>query len=167
VAYNPNIFQEALQARRLTPAQLSRRLGIDLNQLNRELRREPEPKADLLRSLARELALPPFAFYMEHLPEVHETIPDFRSTNPAPTAKTRETLESIKFAEGIQKTMIDLDAVAVSNLPRFNATTDDDIDMFARKVRDNFGISLEDQQEQRTPGRFTLPFAEKSKIGAS
>lgn len=68
MAYNPNILQEALHARRLTSAQLSRRLGIDLSELKRELLREPEPRQDLLKALARELVLPPFAFYMERLP---------------------------------------------------------------------------------------------------
>jgi len=146
VAYNPNILQQALQARRLTPAQLSRRLGIDANELNRELRREPEPKSDLLRSVARELSLPPFAFYMERLPALKEAIPDFRSSNPAPSAKARETLESIQFAEGIQQTLVDLDAPVAAHLPRFSANSDEEIDRFALSVRRDFDISLEDQR---------------------
>ena len=87
MVYNPNILQQVLQARHLTPAHLSRRLGIDVNELNRELRREPEPKSDLLKSVARELSLPTFVFYMAQLPPLEEAIPDFRSSNPAPSAK--------------------------------------------------------------------------------
>ena len=87
MAYNPNILQKALQVRRLTSAQLSKRLGIDPTEFNRDLHRDPEPKQDLLRMLARELAIPPFAFYMEHLPELEEAMPDFRSPKPEIGAK--------------------------------------------------------------------------------
>ena len=73
MAYNPNILQHALQARHLTPTQLSRRLGMELGEFTRQLRREPEPKQDLLRSVARELSLPPFAFYMQQLPGLEGT----------------------------------------------------------------------------------------------
>jgi hypothetical protein len=73
---------------------------MDPAELSRELRREPEPKADLLRSVARELVLPPFAFYMQRLPTLEEGIPDFRSLIPEPGAKSRQTVEAIKLAEG-------------------------------------------------------------------
>lgn len=161
MAYNPNILQQALQARRLTPAQLSQRLGINANELSRELRREPEPKSDLLKSVARELSLPPFAFYMEELPALQEAIPDFRSPSPAPSAKSRETLESIQFAEGIQKTLIDLDAPATAQLPRFLANTEREIDRFALSVRRDFGISLEDQRGAKDARAFYVTVRKK------
>ncbi len=147
MAYNPNILPKALQARRLTSAQLSKRLKIDPADLNRELRRAPEPSQAILRSVARELALPPFAFYLSDLPPLEETIPDFRSATPAPKSKSRETIEAIKFAEGIQKTIIELGIAGVSRLPKFIATTDADVDRFALKVREEFDISLQDQQD--------------------
>jgi transcriptional regulator with XRE-family HTH domain len=127
VAYNPNILHQALQARHLTATQLSQRLGIDVNELSRELRREPEPKSDLLKSVARELLLPQFAFYMRELPALQESIPDFRNPNPAPSAKAWETLESIQFAEGIQKTLVDLDTARTTNLPGFTVVTNEEI----------------------------------------
>lgn len=154
MAYNPNILNAALQARRLTPAQLSRRLGMDLIELTRELRREPEPKQDLLKSLARELSLPPFAFYMQRLPDLQEAIPDFRNSNPAPTSKSRETLEAIKFAEGIQKILTETSDFSAGNLPRFTDTTDDEIDRFALTARTYFGISLEDQLDAKDARAF-------------
>jgi Zn-dependent peptidase ImmA (M78 family)/transcriptional regulator with XRE-family HTH domain len=161
VAYNPNILLQALQARHLTPANLSRRLGIDVNAFNRELRREPEPRSDLLKSIARELSLPSFAFYMEQLPALHEAIPDFRSANPAPSAKARETLESILFAEGIQKTLVELDTPAATQLPRFTANTDEEIDHFALAVRRHFGLSLEDQRGAKDARAFYVTVRKK------
>jgi Zn-dependent peptidase ImmA (M78 family) len=161
VAYNPNILQQALQARHLTSAHLSRRLGIDVNELNRELRREPEPKSDLIKSVARELSLPTFVFYMAQLPPLEEAIPDFRGSNPAPSAKTRETLESIQFAEGIQRTLVELDAPAATQLPRFTANTDEEIDRFALSVRQHFNITLEAQQEAKDARAFYVTVRKK------
>ncbi len=161
MAYNPNILREALQARRLTSAQLSKRLGIDPTEFNRELRREPEPKQDLLRSLARELGLPPFAFYMAHLPKLEEAIPDFRSPTPEPGAKSRETIEAIKLAEGIQKSIIELGAPRATGLPKFTATTDDGIDRFALRAREHFAITLEDQQGAKDARAFYLTVRRK------
>jgi Zn-dependent peptidase ImmA (M78 family) len=154
VAYNPNILQEALRARRLTPAKLSERLGMDPTELSRELRRDPEPKLDFLRSVARELVLPPFAFYMQRLPALEEAIPDFRSLIPEPGAKSREAVEAIKLAEGIQKWVIELEAPGIAGLPKFTATTDEDIDRFALKARAHFSITLEDQQEAKDARTF-------------
>jgi Zn-dependent peptidase ImmA (M78 family)/transcriptional regulator with XRE-family HTH domain len=161
VAYNPNILQEALQARRLTSTQLSQRLGIDPSELNRELRRDPEPKQDLLKSLARELALPPFAFYMKHLPPLEEAILDFRSPSPEIGAKSRETIEAIKLGEGIQKSMIELGAPGAIGLPKFTASTDEDIDRFAFRAREHFAITLEDQQEAKDGRAFYLTVRRK------
>jgi Zn-dependent peptidase ImmA (M78 family) len=119
---------------------------MDPAELSQELRRDPEPKSDLLRSVARELVLPPFAFYMQRLPTLEEAIPDFRSLVPEPRAKSRETVEAINFAEGIQRTLIELGAPGVAALPKFVATTDEEIDRFALKARAHFSITLEDQQ---------------------
>ncbi len=148
MAYNPNILQEALRARQLTPAKLSERLGMDPAELSRGLRRDPEPKSDLLRSVARELVLPPFAFYMERLPTLEEAIPDFRSVVPEPRAKSRETVEAIKLA------VLELEAPGVAALPKFTATTDEEIDRFALKARAHLSITLEDQQEAKDARTF-------------
>lgn len=161
MAYNPNILQEALQARRLTSAQLSKRLGIDSAALNRELRRDPEPKQDLLKLLARELALPPFAFYMQHLPALEEAIPDFRSPTAEIGAKSRETIETIRLGEGIQKLIIELGAPGATGLPKFTATTDEDIDRFALRAREHFAITLADQQEAKDARAFYVTVRRK------
>jgi Zn-dependent peptidase ImmA (M78 family)/transcriptional regulator with XRE-family HTH domain len=161
VAYNPKILQEALHARRLTPAQLSRRLGIDPSELSRELRRDPEPSQDLLKALARELVLPPFVFYMKHLPRLGEGITDFRSQTPEPTPKARETIEAIKLAEGIQKSIIELGAPGASGLPKFTATTDKDVDRFALTVRQYFAITLDDQKASKDAKAFYVTVRRK------
>ncbi|MEY9591407.1 Zn-dependent peptidase ImmA (M78 family) [Bradyrhizobium yuanmingense] len=127
---------------------------MDPTELSRELRRDPEPKSDLLRSVARELVLPAFAFYMERLPKLEEAIPDFRSANPEPAAKSRETIEAIRLAEGIQRTLIELEAPRVAALPRFTATTNEEIDRFALKARAYFHVTLEDQQEAKDARSF-------------
>jgi Zn-dependent peptidase ImmA (M78 family)/transcriptional regulator with XRE-family HTH domain len=154
LAYNPNILREALQARRLSSRQLSRRIGIDPAVLDRELRRDPEPKQELLKSLARELALPPFAFYMRHLPALEEAIPDFRSPKAEISAKSRETIEAIRLGESIQKSIIGFGAAGATGLPKFTATTDEDIDRFALRAREHFSITLTDQQEAKDARAF-------------
>jgi transcriptional regulator with XRE-family HTH domain len=55
VAYNPNILRDVLRARSLTREQLSQRLGINVTQLEAELRREPEPRQGILNKIAKEL----------------------------------------------------------------------------------------------------------------
>ena len=154
MAYNPNILNEALQARRLTAEQLSERLGIDAAKLNRELRRDPEPKQDVLKSVARELALPPFVFYMDRLPPLEEALPDFRTSTPAPRAKHRETIQAIKLAEGIQRTLRENQAERAARLPIFSATAEDAIEQFALKMREHFAISLDDQRDAKDARQF-------------
>jgi len=120
---------------------------MDPTELSRDLYDNPEPKPELLRSLARELVLPLFAFYMRQLPELEEGIPDFRSPAPQPRAKSKETIEVIKLAEGIQNWLINLKGPRVAGLPPFHATSDPKIDQFALEAREYFGITLKEQQD--------------------
>jgi Zn-dependent peptidase ImmA (M78 family) len=153
VAYNPDILRDVLKARSLTQSQLCKRLGIELPELERELRREPEPQQGLLNDIAKELSLPSFVFFMERTPPLHEVLPDFRSPNPVPKAKSRETIESIQFAEGVQRALAQL-GEEVSNLPRFTATDNNDVDAFALRARQYFAITLEDQAEAKDAKAF-------------
>jgi Zn-dependent peptidase ImmA (M78 family)/transcriptional regulator with XRE-family HTH domain len=153
VTYNPDILRDALKARSLTQSQLSKRLGIEPLELERELRRQPEPQQGLLNDIARELSLPSFVFFMQKTPTLHQVIPDFRSPNPAPKAKDRETIQSIQFAEGIQRALAE-DRKGVSNLPRFTATNNDEVDAFALRARQYFNITLEDQAEAKDARAF-------------
>lgn len=155
MAYNPNILKEALKVRSLTQGQLSRRLSIELPELEKELRRQPEPRQSLLNDIAKELSLPPFAFYMERSPPLPEMIPDFRSPAPAPKAKSRETIESIQFAEGVQRA-VEADSEGASDLPRFTATDNETVDAFALKARQFFNISLEDQADAKDTKAFYI-----------
>jgi Zn-dependent peptidase ImmA (M78 family) len=155
VAYNPNILRDALKARSLTQSQLSQRLGINLPELERELRREPEPRQGLLNTIAKELSLPPFVFFMERTPPLHEVIPDFRSSNPAPKAKSRATINSIQFAEGVQN-VAEQDGEGVPDLPRFTATQNDKVDEFALQARQYFNITLKDQAEAKDARAFYI-----------
>ena len=156
MAYNPNILRDVLRARSLTRSQLSQRLGIQLSELESELRREPEPRQGILNTIAKELALPPFTFFMERPPHLHDVIPDFRSPSPAPSAKSRATIESIQFAEGIQKAVARHRDQDLSNLPHFTATQNAKVDEFALRSRQFFNITLEDQAEAKDARAFYI-----------
>ena len=147
MAYNPNILREVLRARSLTQRQLSQRLRIELSELEAELRRAPEPRQGILNTIAKELALPPFVFFMERRPQLSDVIPDFRSAHPGPSAKSRLTIESIQFAEGIQKAAAEHNGADLSDLPHFTATQNTAVDDFALRARQFFNITLEDQTQ--------------------
>lgn len=154
MTYNPNILRDILRARSLTRRQLSQRIGLDLADLENELSRDPEPRQGVLNTIARELALPPFVFFMERTPALHDVIPDFRAPDPAPTAKARQTIEAIQFAEGVQKAAEEGEALGVdANLPHFTATQTN-VDGFALKARKFFDISQQDQAEAKDAREF-------------
>jgi Zn-dependent peptidase ImmA (M78 family) len=155
VAYNPNILRDVLLARSLSRAALSERLGMKPEDLERELGREPEPRQHILNDIAKELALPPFVFFMKKAPPLNDMIPDFRSATPAPTHKSKETTESIQFAAAVQTTAQQLEVSGTtSNLPGFDAITRDQIEEFALHVRTFFGVSLQDQVEAKDAKAF-------------
>jgi Zn-dependent peptidase ImmA (M78 family) len=155
VAYNPNILSNVLRARSLTPTELSRRLKIEPTELQRELRQEPEPGQGILNRIAKELAIPSFTFFMKRAPSLHDVIPDFRSANATPTAKTKETLQAIQFAEGVQKAL-EQDSEGVTDLPQFRATQNDKIDEFALQARTYFNITLSDQVDAKDARAFYI-----------
>lgn len=154
MTFNPAILDTVLRERSLSRRELSRRLNIGAEELDRELEREPEPKQGLLNDIAHELALPSFVFFMQRAPKLHDVIPDFRSDNPRPRPKSRETIESIQFAEGVQRAAIEGHAVGVDTLPHFTAKTNTEVDAFALKARAFFGISVEDQATARDAKAF-------------
>lgn len=153
MAYNPNILTDVLRARSLTPDQLSRRLKIEPSQLKRELGREPEPGQGILNKIAKELAVPSFTFFREKSPPLHDVIPDFRSPTAAPTTKSRETIQSIQFAEGVQKALSESDDIA-DKFPKFTATKLDEVDAFALQARQFFNITVEDQVQAKDAHAF-------------
>jgi transcriptional regulator with XRE-family HTH domain len=155
VDYNPSILPDLLRARSLTQSQLSKRLGMPSSDLERELERTPEPRQGILNSIAKELVLPSFVFYMQKPPPLHDIIPDFRSERPDLTAKSRETIESIQFAEGIQKAAVELDTQGVAELPYFTITqVAKKIDSIALRAREFFGITLQDQRDAKDARAF-------------
>lgn len=91
---------------------------------------------------------------MQRLPKLEEGIPDFRSDNIEPIAKSRETIEAIRLAEGIQRLLIELEGPGAAELPNFTATTNEEIDRFALRARAHFSITVEDQQEAKDARSF-------------
>lgn len=153
MAYNPNILRDVLRVRSLTSSQLSGRLSIEPRELQRELGRDPEPRQGILNKIAKELAVPSFVFFMQRSPQLHDVIADFRSPVPAPTAKLKETIRSIQFAEGVQKALAP-DTEGVAQLPRFVATQNERVDEFALLARQYFKITLEDQIDAKDASAF-------------
>ena len=155
MAYNPNILRDVLRARSLTSSDLSARVGLNPADLESELNRDPEPHRAILNSVARELALPTFVFYMKRTPQLHDVIPDFRTSSPAPTAKALQTIEAIQFAEGVQRAAIEGEASRVNeNLPRFTPTLPAQVDEFALQARQFFKISRKVQSDARDAREF-------------
>jgi Zn-dependent peptidase ImmA (M78 family) len=142
VSYNRNILTQVLNSRLLTTATLSRRLGIEKQELDRELRLE-EPRQGLLKDIARELAVPVFTFYMEKAPSLDDRIPDFRSSEAKLVAKERDTLESIQLAKAIQATAEELRPDHQISLPTLQQGKP--IGPQAARVRKWFEITLNDQ----------------------
>jgi transcriptional regulator with XRE-family HTH domain len=101
VTFNSKVLRDLLKARSLTQASLSERLGMEFESLREELRREPEPKQGILQAIAKDLAVPPFVFYMKEAPPLHDILPDFRSETPGPSPKSRDTIEAVQLAEGL------------------------------------------------------------------
>jgi Zn-dependent peptidase ImmA (M78 family) len=94
---------------------------------------------------------------MERTPALHDVIPDFRAPDPSPSAKARQTIEAIQFAEGVQKAAIDGDAPRVGyDLPHFTATLPPNVDKFALKAREFFDISQQDQAEAKDAREFYI-----------
>jgi Zn-dependent peptidase ImmA (M78 family) len=148
------MLRDVLRARSLSRAALSERLGIKLEDLERELGRKPEPRQGILNDIAKELALPPFVFFMKAAPRLNDVIPDFRSAKPGPTPKTKATIESIQFAAAVQNAAQQLKVSTASSLPRFDANSRDQIDEFALRARTFFGVPLQDQAEAKDAKAF-------------
>lgn len=149
MSYNPGILPHLLQVRSITPRQLSARLGIEAAELASELQRKPNPKQTLLNDIAKELALPVFYFFAENLPDLKDVLPDFRSENPVATAKARETVESIQFARGIQRTVKELSSNRLFKKSELKTLRNVNIEKWASQVRSYFDISIQDQVEAK------------------
>jgi Zn-dependent peptidase ImmA (M78 family) len=154
VAYNPRILQEALQARRLTRDGLAQRLGKRSEELDRELDRSPEPRQSLLNDIAKELALPEFAFFMNEALPLQDLIPDFRSAKPAPSPKSKSTVKSIQFAAAIQEAAVEFQPRQALALPKFEANEPGEVEDFALRMREFFGISIADQAQSENANGF-------------
>ncbi|MBR1020983.1 ImmA/IrrE family metallo-endopeptidase [Bradyrhizobium viridifuturi] len=154
MAYNPNILSKILSTRFLSTEQLSDRLQIAPAELSRELDREPEPGQGILNRIAKELGVPPYSFFMEKAPALHDVLPDFRSSTAKPAAKMKETVQSIQFAEGVQRALeqfwVKLD------LPQFSAKGNAEVDAFALAARELLSISLQDQLDAKDANAFYL-----------
>lgn len=156
MGYNPQVLENVLRERALTAEELSERIGIKFRDLEEELSREPGPRQGILNSIAYELALPPYVFYMEEAPRLEDVIPDFRSERPQASAKSRETIESIQLAAGIQHAAAELGIQPAHILPRLvdKSLSVNTAEMFGSRFRKFFNISLVDQKSAKDAKQF-------------
>lgn len=132
---------------------LSRRLDVDLTELD-EMISGDEPGMGIVGKVAKELSLPKFAFFMAEVPDIAGALPDFRSDNPTIKKKSRQTVEAIQFAEGIQRAALAAKAQGARTLPRFTATSSTGIEAFALTARRFVGITADDQLSARDAKAF-------------
>lgn len=133
---------------------LSKRLQMDVADLRSEVEGKSEPGLGVIGKIARELSLPKFAFFMSRLPELNGALPDFRSDEPNETQKSRQTVDVIQFAQGVQRAAIELANEPTRDLPQFTAAAVQDLEAFAFSARKYFGISVEDQRDARDAKAF-------------
>jgi Zn-dependent peptidase ImmA (M78 family) len=143
--FNRAVLSAALESRRLSERSLSDRAGISYADFQRELDRESGPSQSLLDALGRELSIPPFMFYMREVPSFESNILDFRHPDPASTAKSRSTIESIQIAEAIQRQAKKLGYFANRiSLPTLSQTGQD-LKSSTQLIRRFFEIGIDDQ----------------------
>ena len=156
MSYNPDILDDILQTRALSRSQLSERLGVSSDKLNEELNRKPQPKHTLLNKIARELSVPEFVFYMKNSPTLHDSLPDFRTPQQQATPKSKATVESIQWAEGIQRLLSENNGKPLYALPYLSPNLNQKIDDFALEARQFFGITPSDQTDAKDSKAFYL-----------
>ncbi len=135
--------------------ELSRRLQMDIDDLRNELEDKQEPALGVISKIARELSVPKFTFFMSQPPELGGILPDFRSERPHETQKSRQAVEVIQFAQGVQRVAVALADKASNELPQFTAQSTSEIEAFALDVRSYFEISLEDQRDVKDARAFS------------
>lgn len=124
-------------ARGLSEAELSRRLGMDQADLAKILSSPPKRKETLLHNLSHELLVPDFLLLADVIKVRDTRIPDFRLSRPAHGGYARETLRWIDFAESVQQTANEVGkqnpGLCLSRLIDANAPIPDAAEQF-RKV---------------------------------
>jgi Zn-dependent peptidase ImmA (M78 family) len=151
MAYNRSVLSTVMLARSLSNSSLSKRLGIEKDELDRELQAE-EPRQGLLRDIAHELAVPVFTFYLDEAPKFDDRIPDFRSATPTLRAKERQTLECIQRARTIQTRAEQLQHYPERELP--SLLRSESVKAQASAIRKWFGVSLQSQINARDARAF-------------
>jgi Zn-dependent peptidase ImmA (M78 family) len=147
--FNRAVLKAVLDSRRLSERTLSDRAGLSYTDFLRELDREHGPSQSFISSLARELSIPSFMFYMREAPNLESNILDFRHPDPTANAKSRGTIESIQIAESIQGQAIKL-GYFENRIPLPYLSVDkSEIKSSARAVREFFEIGIDEQRDAK------------------
>ena len=153
-SFNKIVLEAALRARSLSEERLSARTGYSIAEFREQLARQKGPSQSLLNSVAKELAVPPFIFFMTAPPPLVDNLVDFRHPNPTATEKSRATTESIQVAHSIQREAIRLSySERQEELPTIFLDRRSIVEA-AKRVRNYFEISISDQKESRDTRAF-------------
>ncbi|MBQ8102227.1 MAG: ImmA/IrrE family metallo-endopeptidase [Afipia sp.] len=147
MTYNRDILDKLLESRSLSRRNLSKRLGLEKDELEQQLSIEPEPRQKILKDIAKELAVPIFIFYMREAPSTDDRIPDFRLATPKFSPTSRETTEAIQLARSIQRKAQELRPNFHPAINRIEKPSLKTVAIAAAQARDLFKISLHDQLE--------------------
>jgi Zn-dependent peptidase ImmA (M78 family) len=153
-AFNKQVLEAALRARSVSEERLGARTGYSVAELHEQWSRQNGPSQSLLNSVAKELAVPPFIFFMAASPPLVSNLVDFRHPNPKVTEKSRATTESIQVAYSVQReaerfSYADRD----QDLPTISLDRRNVIDA-ANSVRNYFDISILEQKESKDTRAF-------------
>lgn len=134
-----------IKARGLSREQLSARVGMDDEAFDAFLQEVPKRSDTKLKKIARELLVPDFLLFAEEPPLRERVLPDFRLSQPSGTGYSRETLKWIDFAVAIQEHSGKFYSENSSRLIRSLISSDLDVTIAAKKLRDALDISEGDQ----------------------
>ena len=138
-----------LDARGLSLGDLSLRLKVPTDELNRIIGGQINRKETLLKGIATELLVPDFFLFLEDLPPIPTSIPDFRLSNPKHAKYSRETLKTIELARSIQHSATSL--ATYDNLRKLRQSnfTELGIVKTAASIRKTIGLTTRAQFDAR------------------
>jgi hypothetical protein len=106
--FNARVLEAVLAVRHLSLAKVSSQIGMSEADLRRQIAAKQGPSQTTIKKLSNQLSVPPLVFYMDKAPAIHQPIVDFRSADPRPSSKSRETVESVEMSYRIQEVAEDL-----------------------------------------------------------
>lgn len=144
-SFNKSVLDAALKSRSLSEERLSKRIGYTFHDYREQIGREGGPSKTFLNTIAKELSVPPFVFFMKTKPRLENNLVDFRHPNPHATEKSPETMSAIQVAHSVQR-----EAERLNYKPQFNfdslEVNQSNAEKDAKRIRAALNITVEDQR---------------------